>query len=281
VIRQFRSDPFIFRTIVPEAGYEWVKGHGSELYLVSKGEDSGFAWVKEPTAMNPGLFVEFANVKPSKDPILQFANNWGDIFFRGELLPDHSRKRKAIAIGESLEAWKDAIDQMRVLVRLWEAIKDHKNKSKRAELQKIITWVEGGVRYAINFKRGSSHSWLAHPKVSSPSKETLLARLTPGDVVWPAKHALQAEINRRISDESLPIFPQLIWTHERNQRIIFTPKCLLAAMWLQFAQAITQEFQLRVCEGCGKYFQFGPGGKKRADAKTCSDACRQRKRRKK
>jgi hypothetical protein len=56
------------------------------------------------------------------------------------------------------------------------------------------------------------------------------------------------------------------------------PPNLLAAMWLQFAHAVTGEFQLQLCAGCGKYFQVGPGAR-RADATTCSDACRQRKKR--
>ena len=72
--------------------------------------------------------------------------------------------------------------------------------------------------------------------------------------------------------------PRLAWTPDYHQRLIFVPSNLLAAMWLQFAQAVTGEFKLKRCEQCGEYFPVGPGGK-RADAETCGDRCRQRKRR--
>jgi len=57
------------------------------------------------------------------------------------------------------------------------------------------------------------------------------------------------------------------------------PSNLLAAMWLQFAQFASGTFELKRCPGCGAYFQAGNGAKRRADAVTCSDACRQRKKR--
>jgi hypothetical protein len=59
-----------------------------------------------------------------------------------------------------------------------------------------------------------------------------------------------------------------------HQRIVFQPTNLLAAIWLQFARAVTEEYPLRICEGCGEYFQVGPG--RRAHTKTCKDRCRQR-----
>ena len=113
------------------------------------------------------------------------------------------------------------------------------------QLVKIVTWSNGGVRYSIRFPSGGFfNSWLVHP---AETDSKLLKRFETGDVIWPAKYALQAEINRRISgeDPELMIKPQLVWTSEMDQRIIFTPKSLHAGMWLQFAQAVTGEFQLK------------------------------------
>jgi len=275
-MKTFRPDPFMLKWGVPEAGYEWQKGSDSEPHLVSRAEIGSLVWIKEPL-QNSGLFIEFANLKPTQDAIKQFANTWGDIFSKYgplDLMPQQKGSLSLI-MGASFEKWKDAIGEMRVLVRLWEAVKDPKHK--RADLAKVITWAHGGVRYTIPFPHGAAHCWLAHPEID----RELLARFSPGDVLWPAKYALQAEINKRLANPEISCVPRLIWTAERNQRIIFTPMNLLGAMWLQFAQAVTEEFQLRVCEGCGKYFQIGPGGKRRADATTCGPACRQRKRRKK
>jgi hypothetical protein len=273
VIKEVRSDPFVFRTIVPEAGFEWLEGPDSEPHLASRAEIESLAWVKEPLALNPGLFVEFANLKGSQDAILKFANQWGDIFDKygpEDLLPQQGRK--ALVMGASHDRWKYAIGQMRPLVHVWEAIKNR----NLDELEKVITWSDnhhGGVRYVI----GHCQSWLIHP--ADPDNK-LRARFTSGDLIWPSKYALQQEINKRLSDSSMMIPPQLVWTHEMNQRILFVPKNLHGAMWIQFAQAVTEEFQLRICAGCGRYFQIGPGGR-RPQAKTCKDSCRQRKRRKK
>ena len=52
------------------------------------------------------------------------------------------------------------------------------------------------------------------------------------------------------------------------------PPSLLAAIWLQFGQAITSDADLRFCAQCGNPFEAGAGSGRRADAKFCSDACR-------
>lgn len=73
--------------------------------------------------------------------------------------------------------------------------------------------------------------------------------------------------------------PELKWTPDTTesggyqQRIILRPQNLLAALWIQFARAVTEELQMRQCEFCGEYFQVGPGAS-REDAKYCKDVCR-------
>lgn len=52
------------------------------------------------------------------------------------------------------------------------------------------------------------------------------------------------------------------------------PPTLLDAIWLQFAQAITSNAELRTCGHCGKWFEAGQGSDRRAGAKFCSDECR-------
>ena len=156
---------------------------------------------------------------------------------------------------------------MRALVDLWDQIKHR----RLTNLRKIIELSDKGISYSICGRT----VLLAHDEIllSAP-----MNRFAPKDVVLPARYALQKEINRRLRELQTLTVPQLAWTPDNHQRVIFRPSNLLAALWLQFAQAVTGEFQLKTCEGCGKYFQVGPGGK-RADATTCSDACRQRKKR--
>ncbi len=267
-----KHNPFAFRGTVNEAGYEWVKGRDSKTRLVPRHVPGiGF----RPSEPQPGLFRDFANLGSTRDVIQAFAGKHGDLFTRYEPHQGAVRADGTVTRGASLGTWTREIGDMRALIVIWEQIQHR----QIAELKKLIKWTEKDVSYVIKTPRRERNVTLAHADIA----DTGLSRFSPKDVVLPARCALQLEINARLAEN--PTVPRLSWTPDTRdtsgdyrQRILFTPPNLLAAMWLQFAQAVTEEFQLTVCEGCGKYFQVGPGGR-RADATTCSDACRQRKNR--
>ena len=52
------------------------------------------------------------------------------------------------------------------------------------------------------------------------------------------------------------------------------PDSLLAGMWLQFAQAVTENSYLRRCAWCPTWFAYGSGTGRRKTAQYCSDRCR-------
>lgn len=52
------------------------------------------------------------------------------------------------------------------------------------------------------------------------------------------------------------------------------PDSLFSALWLQFAQAVTINLQLRRCVTCPTWFAFGTGTNRRKSAHYCSDKCR-------
>jgi hypothetical protein len=277
VITDIKTDPFIFQWSVDVAGHEWKKGTDSELHLFERGGFERKIRVYHPLRKS-GLFIEFAALEPSRYAILQFANRYGDLFGSysdGDVLVEGGRFKE----GATLKTWKAEIEDMHALVRIWEAIKGLNKK----ELEAFITWAKGAVRYKITKRDSTLGVVLARPDFN----EDLLKRFRPGDVLPPARYALQKEINKRIVRS--PTVPRLVWCPgerpddgtppepDHHQRLIFEPSDLLAAMWLQFAQAVTGEFQLKRCEACGDYFQVGRGGK-RSDSRTCGDACRQKKR---
>jgi hypothetical protein len=262
MITPIKTDPFIFRGVVSEAGYEWLKGMDGKPRLVSRHVPGvGF----RACVPHPGLFREFAELNPTREAIQGFAGRYGDLFNRYELRQSVARDDGTGSEGASLGTWREEIGEMRVLVGLWDQIQDQ----RLAELTKIITRTEKELYYVIKTPKGKVNATLAHGDG--------LSRFDHADVLLPARCALQSEINKRIA-ETLTV-PRLAWTPDYHQRIIFQPSNLLAAMWMQFAQAVTGEFQLKRCEGCGIYFQVGPGGR-RADATTCGDKCRQQKKRK-
>lgn len=269
MIKPVRTDPFIFRWAVSGAGYRWLKGEDGDIHLVPRDEIGLPSRVYEPSS---GLFLEFAALK-TQDAIVEFAWKYGDLFNSYSSADRVARENRTLTAGASLNTWKAEIGDMQALVSLWQQIEDCRiprlRKDRLEQLRKTIIWSDKGVRYEIKTpKRGMHAVWLP---------DTWMDRVPPNDVLLPAQYALQSEINLRIADPHTLTIPRLAWTPDHHQRVIFTPTNLLADMWLQFAQAVTGEFQLKRCV-CGKYFQVGPGGR-RADATTCSDACRQRKRR--
>jgi hypothetical protein len=273
VIREIAVDPFIFRWHVEQEGYEWKAGGvDAELRLFGRGGLGSWLRVYEPLKI-PGLFLKFAKIRSAQNAILEFAGEYGDLF-DSYSIEEVRVQRGRMAGGATLDTWKAEIGDMRALVRLWEAIRKPQARENAMELKRVITWAHGGVRHETKTPKAHQHSWLAHPL--DPNFDAQCGGFKPGDVLLPARYALQREINCRIA--SAPTFstPRLAWTPDYHQRLIFAPSNLLGAMWLQFAQAVTEEFVLKRCEECGRYFQTGPGGR-RADAITCGEACRQRK----
>jgi hypothetical protein len=53
-----------------------------------------------------------------------------------------------------------------------------------------------------------------------------------------------------------------------------SPINLTAALWVQFAQAITNQTQLKQCAICPSWFAFGTGFGRRKSSHYCSDKCR-------
>ena len=265
MIRSFNSDPFAFYCRVEDEGYDWVRGR-----LVGLG---GLGSLVKTREMPGGVFLEFANLQPDPESIRQFANRYGNNLLERYDLSQLEVHRGVAKGGSTLQAWAGEIADMRVLVDIWHATEDQKH---RAKLKEIITWKGKDVMYSITTpRRAMPLAWLDS------------SRFKPSDLLMPARYALQAEINRRLSEPEMLTAPRLVWSQElskddgppqaRYQRIIFTPPNLLAALWLQFAQALAKKYRLKTCEGCGKIFVAGPGSGKREDSETCKGACRQRK----
>jgi hypothetical protein len=65
----------------------------------------------------------------------------------------------------------------------------------------------------------------------------------------------------------------LSW-REGRPRLALRPNSLLSAMRLQFFQAVAELKEIKACDGCGKWFERGPGKARRAKSRFCSDQCR-------
>ena len=161
---------------------------------------------------------------------------------------------------------------MKALVRLWDTLR----QSDVATLQTWVYWHDGEVSYDFKVDHYHSSGTLA----AIDFYPELLDGLAVGDVVQPAWHLLQRELNDRLRQH--PATPYLVWSQDRSHLgMRLRPTSLISALWGQFAFAVGQNHSYRICAVCGRWFQVGPGGDMRADAKYCTNACRQRKYREK
>jgi hypothetical protein len=267
---EINTDPFIFRWKVSEAGYQWEKGMDGKPHLVPRLEPGKRV---KPIELPKTAFAEFARLDATEEKIRGFADKYGELF-NTYGVQDRVVHAGVTSRGASLKTWQSAIEDVRVLFDLWDNIQNR----RIAALKKVIRWEktkdgDSSVSYLLETPTRTRDQMLAHSKLSPKS---VLIRFTDDSaVLLAARCALREEINLRLSEH--PTTPALSWTPDYDERIIFKPPHLLAAMWLQFAQAMTGEFGMKRCI-CGKFIQTGPGGR-RADVDTCSPACRQRKKR--
>ncbi len=261
-----------------------MQGLASELRLVASLDSATHKGnvVRYVPLVDDHLFEKFADLKLTPASIQPFANRYGDLSNRYS--PATAVRRPAGTYrtsqlhGSSLRKWKGEIQRMRILVAIWRAVK----AARKRDLEGVIVWTR---RNTVEYGLPWTETLIASPHYN----KHLLDRFKPLDVIRPAMYLLQAEINRRIADPTdddfLSIVPRFVWCPgprndegkakpDHHQRIIFEPTNLLAAIWLQFARAVTEGYQLQTCAGCGEYFQVGKGAR-RAHTKTCSDKCRQ------
>lgn len=250
------TDTFVFRWTVNEAGYEWLEGADGKLRLFPRYKQGLGLRSYTP---EPALFRQFGELNPTRDEIQQFAEKYGDLFDRWDITHTRVRQDARFVGGTSLERWKIKIGDMRDILTIWDQIQDE----RLDELRRIIVRTKKEICYV----RGITNITLAR----------VGERFNPRDVLLPARCALQLEINKRLADTETPtlVVPRITLTPDYHQRIVFQPCNLLAAMWMQFAEATIGAFRLQQCAGCHKYFQVGPGAKK-GHATTCSPTCRKR-----
>lgn len=223
----------------------------------------------------PALFREFAELD-GLDQIRKFADQYGVLFNKYSPV-DHVKERGeyysvGASFGTSLNLWLRKIAEIKSLVDVWESIASGRIKN----LGSLISWKEGAVHYHFVTPSRSSRKLLVQAGEENPFK--------PGEVLRPARYALQREINDHLSTEDssreqaltkISYMPRLLRDADAQLHLAIRPRNLLSAMWLQFAQVVAGAYELRRCSMCSRHFLPA-----RNDAVTCSGACRQKKSRK-
>jgi len=269
-----------FRWNVPSDGFRWLETRGGEIaswagdwkvstYLTT-GQPAGIQFAArqyQPLADYPALFREFADLDPSPDPILRFANRFG---WLGVLefieLPGSSK----LGPGERLSLWQDEIRAMRGDIAIWDALQNRDAEALEHHIEllgegKSAVWVDGQDAGQV----GGFHTLFDVQHNLRPEFTAFQ------DPVRQAKLKLLLDVNARLEKHCAP---RMVYFEEIDDlSAVLAPKDLLGALWLQLAMAVSEKTPFRRCPapGCGKWFVVKPD-RARSDKLFCSGACRAR-----
>jgi hypothetical protein len=275
----FRDESFTWEVAV--AGYQWDGPYEKELEfhprrpkLVEVNPGGGR---KKSCTYAPldvlDLFERFASTEETLEGIKHFANQWGPLIVEAGDPDESSFTGDDDEYCEMLWIWQSCIRNMRTAVHLWRLAM----AEDRAGLKKVLKpanevvemvddWVDDGDTRPRN-------GWgciIPHSTIGN-----LVAHVYPHeDVLVASWLAVNDWINAHLH---LHCCPNLKWDWEHKKSTVrISPKNLVGAMWLQFAQRVIGEVRIRLCKICGKQIKIArEKGGRRADRELCSAACRQ------
>jgi hypothetical protein len=288
-------DVFGFVWNVPQSGYQWIQArilHDKELdrdreqWVLTDGLALHQPFLMKqysPLKMYTGLFRNFAQLPAdNRDAILAFANQYGTLGIGKELdLTRAKDEPRPFVWGETWQDWADHIEAMRLAVDLWDMV----TARDTAGVARHVRWQDA--EYGEDGRKKSETGWCYDSRPDLPRGqvprtgrrtgefiEPIPAR--PGDVLMPASRLVYRWINAYLEGTTTP---KLVNAGKVVLQIV--PQNLLAAMWLQFAQAIAANKgyrDFRACKECGKWFELSH---KQEDRRTvrrefCSDPCKSR-----
>jgi hypothetical protein len=258
-------------TPIPRRGQQGSQGD----YLAERLPKKRRAY--EPLVEHTGLFRTFASLADDKDAIVAFADKYGLLLGGNETIfvPLPRGERAAITrdgnLGsvpaERLDTWRAEIAEMRELLALWCAARESDKKKLAAHLK----WHGGDV---VSYRPAPEHS-ITEEAIWRRERDP--APMAVGDLIKPALYYLARRVTRRLEgDEERPAlaFPALIWDTDKVAPVlVLSPKNLLGALWLQFAQAISGNKIFRECDECSTWFEVSKSAF-RVNRMYCSGACK-------
>jgi hypothetical protein len=235
----------------------------------------------EPSEWDPALFHAFAELKPDKEEILKFANLHGNLTHGRELQPAEGADSVSGSpmYGTLLFTWQYQIASMQRAVGLWHLLQ----QEDRERLSLYIQWRK-------DRKRGPSVHFDSHPAgkggpslgfqrakeviASGDTQPGLLGTFEVGDPVVPAWTYLKGEIDTQLHHVAAEIAAEMAWDARRKRPALrFVAPTLLAAVWLQFADAVSNDRTFSRCRECGRWFEVAPDAA-RTHRRFCSNKCR-------
>lgn len=235
----------------PRDGYRWIPqsgtGDAALVPVVVGGEFKEF----EP---RDGLFLEFARMRPERADIQSFANENGLLGIRAPGV--YEEGAGLIREAESLSVWVNEMLNLRTCIALWKQIRERDVACLRVEIK--------GTRNKFEY---CGKAWLGDDEGSEPSAREISVETDPkifyslnDDICAAAAIFLERSVNAQLNSVAIRL-----QSRGSSCGLVFTPNTLLAFLWLQFAEAISEGRALNQCH-CGR--AIGPR------ERTCSSKCR-------
>jgi hypothetical protein len=254
-----------FKWKVPVAGYRWIPNDdGTPAEFEEEAREREGRFCLEPVTYvfeefepfgKPALFRIFAATEPSRGGVLTFANEYGHLGDDAKYPEDFRAPRK--------------------LSPLWDA-EELEDVSEREKLQLTRDWLREQ-RFIYSLPEPLSR-WTAAIEAMRQCVNKWDS-FQSGNVEEDAVQALLEEINEQLVFETELMVkrvekPPMLKTPKKSPnlfRLEFVPAHLLAALWLQLAQAVADNKGFRQCL-CGTWFEIA--GEFRTSRIYCSDACK-------
>jgi len=225
----------------------------------------------EPLKTNPKLSLEFAETKLTQEGVLKFAKEYGFLGIGAGIVIEETPWR--ICYGEPLDLWLREIASMEMVVNLWG------NARKRSWLAEVFEWRDEAI-YLKWKRKTNDEPVILHDRIG---KDTDLEFYETLKETNGYQRAAQAFIYKRVKSalERFPVMSEVTWSprwpmRKSQMSLHFYPTSLIAALWLQFAQLVSESQDFRACKVCGRWIVIGEHGR-RSQAIYCSGAaCKQK-----
>ncbi len=251
VINNFLSQPqpsnvrngFAFIGLRPKDGYHWDYDLRPAPGLTQQEDMPDAPWlVSVPIGSveysqrysiftEHNILREFANLPHTEKAIRRFANRYG---YLSDLVPLYYPSKvgtpdSILWAGESLQFWVDAIEELQMLVTLWDMVRYRQIEA----LKKYIIWKQD--------PKGVLFVWRSHSRAkgsvifsenmpftitSENDSPAFFYQLTPGEVMRPALYYIADEVRKRLAGHVNPTF----FLSQQNSYMV--PDSLLSALYV-------------------------------------------------
>jgi len=238
------KDGFLFIGFYPVGGYRWDHDLRPAPGLGEQENMSGAPWLVseavgiEELSQRYSIFRDktalrdFAKLSPTAEAVQGFANDHGHL---GNLVPLYypgkvGQPDSVLWAGESLQFWLNEIEEMSMLVALWEMIR---HKLIEA-LKEHIIWKRDpvSVLFVWESHSGQRGAVIASDEIApDEASPELFYQWSRGEVIRPALSYLCGRINKRLKGH---VNPTLFPSHKMGQKaeMYMVPDSLCSALYL-------------------------------------------------